>query len=501
MTQKTPIPVARHDDPERLAADRAAFAAAWPAFASTSVLDELRTSDFGRLDDGGHVYLDYTGGGLYAARQVERHAKFMAGGVFGNPHSGNPTSLEMTDHVEATRARVLAFFNADPDEYTVVFTPNASGALKLVGEAYPFRPGGCFALTADNHNSVNGIREFAAAKNANAVYVPLDADELRLKTEAAMLTLESDWWSGDKLFAFPAQSNYTGVKHPLELVKVAQGLGWDVMLDCAAYAPTSALDFAAIGPDYASFSFYKMFGYPTGLGALIAKRDKLRKLDRPWFAGGTIQIASVQAWDHYMADDEAAFEDGTINYLMIPAIDHGLDVLEEVGMETISTRVECLTGWLLAELQHLEHDNGRKLVEIHGPNDTTDRGGTITTNFYDPEGVPYRGARLEELAGDAMISIRTGCFCNPGAGELAQQIEDDVLMRFFERPTDIGFQQLVAEVRGLTGREISAIRISVGLVTTFEDCWQLIRFLEGLRNVACDDLGMPGEQIHLRDTA
>ena len=368
MTQHdTPIPVTRHNDPERLAADQAAFVAAWPAFDSTTALDAMRASDFARLDAGGHVYLDYTGGGLYATRQVERHAAFMAGGVFGNPHSGNPTSLEMTDHVEATRARVLQFFNADPDEYTVVFTPNASGALKLVGEAYPFRPGGCFALTEDNHNSVNGIREFAAAKNSNAVYIPLDPEELRLKTEAAMLTLESDWWTGDKLFAYPAQSNYTGVKHPLELVKVAQGLGWDVMLDCAAYAPTSALDFSVVGPDYASFSFYKMFGYPTGLGALIAKRDKLRKLDRPWFAGGTIQIASVQAWDHYMADDEAAFEDGTINYLMIPAIDHGLDMLEEIGMDTISTRVECLTGWLLDELQQLEHDNGRKLVEIHGP--------------------------------------------------------------------------------------------------------------------------------------
>ena len=81
-------------------------------------------------------------------------------------------------------------------------------------------------------------------------------------------------------------------------------------------------------------------------------------------------------------------------------------------------------------------------------------------------------------------------------------------MRFFERPTDIGFQQLVAEVRGLTGREISAIRISVGLVTTFEDAWHLLRFLEALRGDAHVQLSQlitslvrhlcrVGRQVHL----
>ena len=32
------------------------------------------------------------------------------------------------------------------------------GALKLVGEGFPWAPGSCFAYTRDNHNSVLGIR-------------------------------------------------------------------------------------------------------------------------------------------------------------------------------------------------------------------------------------------------------------------------------------------------------------------------------------------------------
>ena len=36
------------------------------------------------------------------------------------------------------RDLVLQFFNADPAEYQVVFTRSATGALKLVGETFPW---------------------------------------------------------------------------------------------------------------------------------------------------------------------------------------------------------------------------------------------------------------------------------------------------------------------------------------------------------------------------
>lgn len=67
---------------------------------------------------------------------------------------------------------MLAFFGASPEEYVAIFTPNATGALRLVGEAYPFRSGDRFLLTFDNHNSVNGIREFARARGVETTYAP-----------------------------------------------------------------------------------------------------------------------------------------------------------------------------------------------------------------------------------------------------------------------------------------------------------------------------------------
>ena len=45
------------------------------------------------------------------------------------------------DFIGRARRAVLRFFNASPDEWVVIFTANASQALKLVGESYPFGPG------------------------------------------------------------------------------------------------------------------------------------------------------------------------------------------------------------------------------------------------------------------------------------------------------------------------------------------------------------------------
>ena len=113
------------------------FLARHPEYAATSRLDDLRAADYARLDRLGHVYLDYTGGGLYGESQLRRHQELLAGSVLGNPHSHNPSSRASTELVEAARAAVLRFFRASPDEYDVVFTANASGALKLVGRRTP----------------------------------------------------------------------------------------------------------------------------------------------------------------------------------------------------------------------------------------------------------------------------------------------------------------------------------------------------------------------------
>ena len=219
----------------------AEFQEHYPAFERTRVLDDLRTTDYARMDKEGQIYLDYTGGGLYAERQLRAHMNLLSQRVYGNPHSVNPTSSAMTELVEHARAFVLEYFNADPQEYAAIFTANASGALKLVGESYPFGPEGHYLLSFDNHNSVNGIREFARSRGTAITYVPMQPPDLRM-SEAQVLAQLNQPGSGPSLFAYPAQSNFSGAQHPLEWIELAHARGWDVLVDCAAFVPTNRLD-------------------------------------------------------------------------------------------------------------------------------------------------------------------------------------------------------------------------------------------------------------------
>ena len=230
------------------------FVARYPGYETTALLDQLRATDYRRLDLGHEIYLDFTGGSLYAESQLEKHFQLLRSGVLGNPHSANPTSAAMTAHVERTRRAVLDYFNAQ-EEYILAFTQNASGALKLVGESFPFSPGSRYLATFDNHNSVNGIREFAKAKGASVNYAPLVVPGLQLDLRALEQRLNAADPACENLFAYPAQSNFSGVKHPLDLVAKAQSKGWKVLLDAAAFVPTSSLDLKAVQPEFVTISF------------------------------------------------------------------------------------------------------------------------------------------------------------------------------------------------------------------------------------------------------
>ena len=452
-----------------------AFTRAYPDFSSTRKLDELRAREYARLDRGRHVYLDYTGGGLYAESQLRAHAALLKSEVFGNPHSQNLTSLAMTERVERVRASVLKYFNASPDEYLVIFTPNATGALKLVGESYPFGPGDRYFLTFDNHNSVNGIREFARRAGASVRYVPIVPPELRLDAAALAQALGDAAKGANNLLAYPAQSNFTGVQHSLDWIAHAQAQGWDVLLDAAAFAPTNRLDLGRWHPDFVAISFYKIFGYPTGTGCLLVRKTAAQKLRRPWYAGGTITFSSVVGDGHYLTPGPAGFEDGTVNYLSLPAVEVGLKFIESIGIEVIHTRVTCLTAWLIGQLLALRHPNGRPVIRLYGPADTFMRGATVQVNFFDCDGHLIDCNDVERIANRERISLRAGCHCNPGAREVALGFTREHLALCFRDKDRLTFEEFLHVIDGKT---TGALRASIGLVTTFADVYKYVRFAE-----------------------
>jgi molybdenum cofactor sulfurtransferase len=154
-------------------------------------------------------------------------------------------------------------------------------------------------------------------------------------------------------------------------------------------------------------------------------------LKRPWFSGRTITVASVQGDRYFLAEGAAAFEDGTLDYLSIPAVEIGLQHLETVGLDLIHTRCQCLTGWLIPKLLSLQHANGSPLIRVYRPLSTDHRGATVAMNFYNWKVGIINHLSAETAARRHRISLRTGCFCNPGGGETALGLSKSELIGSF----------------------------------------------------------------------
>ena len=103
----------------------------------------------------------------------------------------------------------------------------------------------------------------------------MTAPELRVSETDVLAAISRGHGRRPGLFAYPAQSNFSGVKHPLRWIELAHEHGYDVLLDAAAYVPSSRLDLSVVKPDFVPVSWYKALGYPTGLGCLIARREAL----------------------------------------------------------------------------------------------------------------------------------------------------------------------------------------------------------------------------------
>jgi selenocysteine lyase/cysteine desulfurase len=436
-----------------------------------------RKRELSRLDHHGITYLDYTGTPPYPASTVRSDARRLDTAILGNPHSESSASLASTRDLDSARAAILRFVNADPAAYGVVLCANASGACRLVGEAWPFGPRRPLVLSQDNHNSVNGLREFARARGAPVAVVPLDGN-LRLAGAERVLVERAHSIGG--LFAFPAQSNFSGVRHPLDLVPLARSLGYRTLLDAAGFVPTTALDLSRVPADFVTLSIYKITGYPTGIGALVARHDALAELSRPWFAGGTVDWVSVAGGRHRLRQGVERFEDGTPPFLAAGAVAPALDAIMAADRPRLAEHLRALTGHLLRGLASLRHANGAPLVAIHGPTDLHSRGATVAITLRDPHGTVFPFWSVEADARDAGLAIRGGCFCNPGCAEAAFGWSATTTAPCLDA---LGAQFTIPKFAECLGQgPAGAIRMSLGLGSLRRDVDVALTFFGGYRS-------------------
>lgn len=228
--------------------------------------------------------------------------------------------------------RILKHFHTSPKQYSLIFTSGATAAIRLLMENFDWKgenepeedeffdtrssiheehsQENCYIYTQSSHTSIIGGREIAAECGVEFFSLGYDESFSLLSGE---VTRQNKTNEGNSLFAYPAQCNYSGRKYPLEWIeKVQSGVldsygladgktrnsNWFVLLDAAAYCSTNDLDLSAISPDFVCLSFYKIFGYPTGLGALLVRNKSAHVLKKTYFGGGTVEISLAKQKFH-----------------------------------------------------------------------------------------------------------------------------------------------------------------------------------------------------------
>eukprot|EP00960_Hanusia_phi_P005610 163024-Hanusia_phi.AAC.1 len=465
------------------------------------------------------VYVDHAGSTLSSSSQLQDQLSLVSSSSFGNPHSRSAASLRTAEAIRRARLAVLEHFHARESEYAVVFTSGCTQSIKIVAENFRWTAGrSLFAYTVNNHNSVLGARQYA--KNAGCAYYPIPHAQV---TDSAAMSSETckhrllalrflsrsracEVLGGDEvkvdehgaqkkcynLFAFPAECNFSGQKQDLRWVRRIQGgalnrsLGcgegsrWMVLVDAAKYVSTSPLRLDGEDkPDFVAFSFYKMFGYPTGLGALLVKRESAACLEKKTFSGGDGTVLAARADDDTFVLRESLhekFEDGTVSFLSIMAAELGLRRLQAIGMERIEAHTWSLRDYFASELQMMRHANGREVAKIYGPPPGTPSrsvGSICSFNILQPAGGLLDYSNVEELACLVGISLRTGSFCNPGANkEMLGHTSEDVEL-FLKEGKVCGDRKCI-----IGGKATGAVRVSFGYMSTFEDARRILDFVE-----------------------
>ncbi|RBA41086.1 cysteine desulfurase [Dietzia maris] len=305
---------------------------------------------------------------------------------------------EATDAYEGARADIARFVGADVDE--LVFTKNATEALNLVAFAlgdqrfgeYAVGPGDEVVISElEHHANLVPWQELCRRTGATLRWYGM-TDDGRIDLDSLELT------DAVKVVALTHQSNVTGaVTDVARVVESARAVGALVVLDACQSVPHMAVDFHALGVDFAAFSGHKMLG-PTGIGVLYGRRELLRAMP-PVLTGGSM-ISTVTMEETTYADPPQRFEAGVPMVSQAVGLAAAVRYLEQVGMETIARHEESLT---VAALDALGQIPGIRIV---GPTDMISRGGAVS---FVVDGIHAHD--VSQVLDDDGVAVRVGHHC------------------------------------------------------------------------------------------
>ncbi len=254
--------------------------------------------------------------------------------IAGHERGGRATAL-----VQRARQRVARFINGHESE--VIFTRNATEAIRLAADTYQF-PSNADVIVAEGER-YSTLLAWLGRRHPKAVVLRNRADGSY--DEEHLATLVS---AKTRLIVCSLVNHVTGALNPVaRIVEIARAHKALVLVDATNAVGRIPIDVDALGCDFLVFSSTHAYSVP-GVGVLWVRRGTL---DEMVFRLGGGAVHRVDAGGRWLvpADLPERAESGTSNGPAIMALEAALDTLDRIGMAAIADH---------------ERELGRRMLEL-----------------------------------------------------------------------------------------------------------------------------------------
>ncbi len=279
---------------------------------------------------------------------------------------------QWVDNADAVRDGVAALLNAHPEEIAV--TTSASAGINSLASALDFTGARNRVVVSNFEFPTNAQIWHAQAPRGAVVQHAPETEDGDIPLEAFEGLIDER----TKLVAIAQVCYRNGSRLDVEgIVRLAHARGAMVLLDAFQAVGAMKVDVRALGVDFAVGGMLKYLLGTAGIGFLYVRRDHVQALTPTvsgWFAQADTHAMDIFANDP--APTAARFQAGTPPVPNCYAAKAGLDLIAEVGVDPIESRIRNLTGQAMDRLIQL----GAKLAT---PRDDARRGPQVAIRSND----------------------------------------------------------------------------------------------------------------------
>lgn len=256
-----------------------------------------------------------------------------------------------TDALRASAARLVGADESVGRARSVSIVPNTTWGLDLVAEGFDFRPGDSVVTTAS---------EFPANLSPWVALERKGVAVRRLPTRDGAFTAEELFAACDattRLVSISAVAFHTGFRAPMEEIGAfCRGRGIVFGLDAIQAVGAIPVDVTTWNVDFLSADGHKWMLGPEGCGILFTRPELRDHLRAP---AGWTNLKRESGVDFRVPEKPeyvtgaTKFEVGALPTPGVYALRASLDLLLEIGLETIGRRIAATLAVLIAGLPKL----------------------------------------------------------------------------------------------------------------------------------------------------